>query len=208
MRSRLSGPLSSLALLFAGCAAPPGRQDPFPALTELAVHGRQLNFGAGIRSFEDERLGRLDDPLVLALDYCEPMGLGALRLEGGAHYAYDEADGVSGGQDVRLKGQTIELSAGLSYSFLVGRLRPYVGAGLAFQFLTLRGIDEDSDTVFDDDDAAVGGYIKGGLLLQVSRISHVGIELRHLEGGEVMLDGTDLRTDYDQILLVFGTSFQ
>jgi hypothetical protein len=62
--------------------------------------------------------------------------------------------------------------------------------------------------VFDDDDVAGGGYAKAGILLQVSRTSHVGLEFRHFEGGEVTLDGTDLATSYDQFVLVFGTSFE
>lgn len=201
--------------VLAGCATTAQEQDwrdgwkrePFPALTELATEGRQVNAGVGLRSFQDPGFGRLDDQLALTLDYCEPMGLGALRLEGGLHYSYDEADGNSGGQDVRLKGQDLELSVGLNYSLPLARLRPYAGCGVAFQFLNLRGVDQGAGTVFDDDDAAIGGYLKGGLLLQITRTSHVGLELRHLEGGDVSLDGTDLATDYDQVVIVFGNSF-
>lgn len=208
-----------LVTALASCASPlqasatprhgiEARQDPFPALPELAVYGRQLSLGTGLRSFEDEDFGRLDDQIALALDYCEPMELGALRLEGGLHYSYDEADGTSGGQDVRLRGQSFELSVGLNFSQRLGRFRPYLGLGAAFQFLELRGIDKERDLIFDDDDVAVGGYAKGGVLFQVSRTSHVGIEIRHFEGGDVTLDGTDLATSYDQFLLVFGTSFE
>ena len=89
----------------AGCSAQQYAQeydqDPFPALSDLALHGRQLNAGVGMRDFGDAEFGRLDQPIVLSLDYCEPMGLDTLRLEGGAHYTYDEADGTSSGQDVR-----------------------------------------------------------------------------------------------------------
>jgi hypothetical protein len=212
-------PAVLLCAALAGCAAPvqtiPGPQrvvrfeeDAFPPRGDLAVHGRQVNFGSGLRSFEDPDFGRLDDQIALTLDYCEPMDLGALRLEGGMHYSYDEADGTSGGQDVRLHGQAFELSVGLNFAHLLGRLRPYVGFGAAFQFLELRGIDEERDLVFDDDDVAIGGYAKGGLLFQVSRTNHLGIEIRHFEGGDVTLDGTDLETSYDQVLLVFGTSFE
>lgn len=201
--------LASAALCgLAGCAAAQrGTDDPFAAPRELALHGRQLTFGAGVRSFEDQAFGRLDDPILLALAYCEPMGLETVRLEGGLHYTYDEADGTSAGQDVRLKGSTLELSAGLNYSFLFARLRPYLGFGASLLFLNLRGVD-DVGALFDDDDATVGGYAKAGLLFQVSRSSHVGLEFRHFEGGEVTLDGTDLATSYDQFALVFGTSFE
>ena len=202
-----------LVALCTACAArPPVRQergefDPFASLTDLAVHGRQVQFGVGMRSYEDPDYGRLDDQLALALDYCEPMGFDRLRLEGGLHYTHDEADDQrAGGEDVRLSATTLELSAGVNWSFLVGRLRPYVGGGAAVQFLNLRGLDDEADALFDDDDASFGGYFKAGIALQVSRTSHIGLEARHFEGGDVDLDGTELGTTYDQFLIVFGTS--
>lgn len=172
------------------------------------MYGRQVNFGAGVRTFEDPDFGALDDQVALTLDYCEPMRLGALRLEGGMHYTYDEADGTAGGQDVRLKGKTLELSMGVNFCRLVGRFRPYVGIGASLLFLELRGIDVDVDLLFDDQDLTAGGYAKAGLLFQVSYTSHVGIEVRHFEGGDVTLDGADLGTSSDQLLFVLGTSFQ
>lgn len=169
--------------------------------------GRQLSFGTGLRTFEDDAFGGLEDQLVLTLDYCEPMELGPVRLEGGMHYAYDEAHDTSGGQDVRLKSRSFELSVGLNLSHEFGRLRPYAGLGAAIQFLELRGIDE-TDVVFDDDEVAIGGYAKAGVLFRVSRASHLGIEIRHFEGSDVTLDGTDLDTSYDEVLFVLGSSFE
>jgi hypothetical protein len=199
-----------LAFPCLACAASQQRQDPrdpFSALTDLAVHGRQVQFGVGMRAYEDVDYGRLDDQLALALDYCEPMGFERLRLEGGLHYTHDEADDSrSGGEDVRLSATTLELSAGVNWSVLLGRFRPYVGGGAAVQFLNLRGLDDEADAIFDDDDASFGGYFKVGLAFQVSRTSHVGLEARHFEGGDVDLDGTELCTSYDQFLIVFGTS--
>lgn len=210
---------SSLLLLLAvpalaSCAAlaqtspRPPRREPPPTPDESAVLARQVNFGAGLRTFEDDDFGRLDDQLVWTLDYCEPMELGPVRLEGGMSYAYDEADDTSGGQDVRLKSRSYGLSVGLNLSHELGRLRPYAGLGAALQFLELRGIDEESDLVFDDDDVTVGGYAKAGVLFRVSRASHVGIEFRHFEGSDVTLDGTNLETSYDEVLFVLGSSFE
>lgn len=183
-------------------------QAPVPALGDVTVYGKQLNVGVGVRAFEDEALGTLDDQVAWMLDYCEPIDLGPVRLEGGLHYSYDEADDTSGGQDVRLKGQTFEGSVGLNVSQRFGRLRPYVGFGAALLFVDLRGIDEDVDLVFDDDDVTFGGYVKGGLFLQITPTSHVGVEFRHFEGGDVSLDGTEIGTAYDQVVFVFGTSFR
>jgi opacity protein-like surface antigen len=203
--------IACLAVLLVSCAARAPAQDPFdpfPALGELATEGRQLSFGVGMRAYEDPDFGRLDEPIALALDYCEPMGFRRLRLEGGLHYTYDEADDQrSGGEDVRLQATTLELSAGVNWSILLGRrLRPYVGGGAALQFLNLRGLDTDIDAIFDDDDASFGGYAKAGLAFQVSQTTFVGVEARHFEGGDVDLDGTELGTSYDQFLIVFGTS--
>lgn len=176
--------------------------------TDLATRGRQVNFGVGIRELADPDYGRLDHPIALSLDYIEPMGVDSLRLEGGMHYTYDEASGTSMGQDVRLKGQSLELSAGLNYCALFGRIRPYVGAGFSLEFVNLRSVDRNLDTIIDDDDAAVGAYGKVGLLIQITHSSHFGFEFRHLEGGSVNLDGTDLALDYDQFVVLFGTSFE
>ena len=202
-------------VLLVGCAAHhsaprqrPFEDDPFSESTELARYGRQLSLSPGLRSFNDDGFGRLQDQLSLSLDYCEPMGLGPLRLEGGLHYSYDEADGTFQGQDVRLKARTFELSAGVNYSLLVWRFRPYVGGGAAFQFLNLTGVDEEANTEFDDDDGTLGGYLKAGILFQTTRASHIGLEYRRLLGGEVTLDGTDLDTSYDQVALVFGSSLE
>jgi len=181
--------------------------DPFPVADDVALHGQQLNFLAGLRSFEDSGFGRLDEPVLLAVDFCTPMELKTMRFEGGLHYTYDDADGTSAGQDVNLKGTTLELSAGLNYALELARFRPYLGFGGSLLWVKLRGIDEDVDVVFDDSDVTAGGYAKAGLLFQLTRAAHVGIEYRHFEGGQVSLDGTDLSTNYDQFALVFGASF-
>ena len=203
-----------LAGALASCVVPAGPLTPWqerdapPPSPKLAMYGRQLNFGAGMRAFEDEGFGALNDQFALTLDYCEPIDLGALRLEGGMHYSYDESTGTSGGQTVGLRGRTFELSVGLNVSQLIGRLRPYFGFGASLLFLHQHGIDEQDGLVFEDEDLTAGGYVKAGLLFQVTRTSHLGVELRHFEGGDVVLDGADLATGYDQLLFLFGTSFE
>ena len=106
-----------------------------------------------------------------------------------------------------MKVQDYELSLGLNYATLLGRMRPYVGFGMGVQFLNLRGVDDERNIEFDDKDTSVGGYLKVGLLLQVTHAAHVGFEIRHLEGSDVTFDGVHIGTSYDQVLLVFGTSF-
>ena len=201
-----------LASALAGCVVPVRtvdlRQDEAAPGGELTTRGRQLNFGAGQRSYEDEDFGALDDQFALALDYCEPMGLGPLRLEGGMHYSWDEATVTSGGQQTHLDAWTFELLVGANLSHQIGRFRPYVGAGAALLFLDVRGVDDDVDFLFDDGEGTIGGYVKAGLLFQVRPGSHLGLELRHFEGGDVELDGTELDSSHDELLIVFGTSFE
>ncbi len=208
-RRALASAVLALAFIATGCAASQGeKEDPYIRPLAEGEIGRQFDCSIGLREFEDSAFGRLDGPVVFALDYCEPIGLERVRLEGGLQYTYDEADGTSAGQGVRLKGETFEVSAGLNYMYVFGRVRPYLGFGGSILSLDLRGIDEDVDLVFDDDDLTAGGYAKAGVLLQISPKSHLGLEYRHFEGGEASLDGTDLSTNYDQFLVVFGTSFQ
>ena len=97
---------------------------------------------------------------------------------------------------------------GVQSAIAKGALRPRSRYGAALQFLEMRGVDEDLDVVFDDDDVTVGGYAKAGVLFRVSRASHVGIEFRHFEGSDVTLDGTNLETSYDEVLFVLGSSFE
>ena len=167
-----------------------------------------MSFGAGVRAFEDEDFGALDDQVVLSLDYCEPMDLGALRLEGGIHYSYDDASATSAGQTVHLRSRSFELSVGVNVSQLITRLRPYVGIGASLLFLQMRGLDEDVDLLFEDDEVTAGGYVKAGLLFHVSPTSYLGFELRHFEGGGVVLDGAEIDPSYDQLLFVLGTCFE
>lgn len=198
--------LVSLPALLAACA---GTSQEFATIPPDAPpdERRQLNFGIGPRSFEDEDFGRLDDHVAFTLDYCEPMGLRRVRLEGGFAYSNDEGDAEVGGEDVNLDAHTYELSLGANWSHLFGRVRPFAGAGASVLWLEKEGVDDDLDLVFEDEDTAVGGYAKAGVLFEITPRSHVGIEFRHFEGGDASFDGTELETSYDQVVLILGTGF-
>jgi len=194
-----------LAGWLSGCAAAGSGEAPAPE--ELALLGRQSTILVGLRSFEDEGFDRLDDQLALGLDFLQPIGLRHLRLEGGLHYSFDEANGTeSGGDGVELHSETYELTTGVNAAVLWRRLRPYLGAGGSLLLVNLRGIDA-SDEVFHDEDVTVGAYVKVGLLFQVTGSVHVGLELRHLEAGDLALGDDDVDGSYDQVVLVFGASF-
>lgn len=193
--------------LCAGCITPDAGPEPWEPPTDR----RQSNFLVGVDSFEDDDLGRLDDQLLFALDYTEPVGLDPLRLEGGIHYSYDEAsERLSTGMGERTRAEMLELSAGLLYTLEAPnvRLRPYAGLGASLFFVQLRALDEARDEVFRDSDATVGGYGKVGILFRASPTSHLGIEYRRGLGGVTSIDARDVDVDYHAVALVFGTNFR
>ncbi len=204
--TRCRSALGLASALLCACAAVPERSEHRQPTSDLALRGRQTNLVVGLRMFEDSAWDQLDDQALFALDYAEPIALGATRLEGGLHYSWDEANGtLAGGGGVGLHSQTFEASAGLNSAVRIGRLRPYIGFGAALLFVDVKG--EEAGIVFRDSDVTGGGYLKGGLLLQVSPTTHFGLEYRHLEGGQVSFGSDEASTNYDQFALVFGTSF-
>ena len=188
----------------AGCRTPvpEGR---FPD-ENISWRGRQTNLMVGLRSFDDERWEPLEDQVLWGIDYCEPIGLEAVRLEAGFQYSWDESSArLPGGQGVELHAETFEFSAGLNASYPIGRLRPYVGGGAALLFSDTKFLDQGA--IVRDDDSTMGGYGKAGLLFQVSQIAHVGIEYRLFAGGAVSLGNDEVDADSGQFAIVFGTSF-
>ena len=160
----------------------------------------------GLRSFEDPDWEPLEDQPMLALEYAEAVGSGFLWLEGGMRYAFDQDD-VPDGFDTRpVDVETFELSIGVLKSIPLGSLplRPYIGGGGGLLFAD---IDEEDDDFVGADDATVGGYLKAGLVLQLSPRTHIGFEVRYFDGGELSLDGLELDSQSTQAALVLGTSF-
>ena len=196
--------LALLAALAAGCKTPvPADRLPDE---DVAWRGRQTNLIAGVRSFDDERWEPLEDQVLFGIDYCEPIGLRAVRLEAGFQYSWDESSAsLPGGVGVSLHAETFEFSAGLNASYPLGRLRPYVGGGAALLFSDTKIIDQGA--IVRDDDTTMGGYAKGGLLFQVSQIAHIGVEYRKFFGGTISLSNDEVDSDAGQVAIVFGTSF-
>ncbi len=199
-----------LGLVLAGCsAAPRENHDEEPALSPdaLAERGRQLNLAFGLRSFDEDDWENLADQALFVLDYAEPIQLGNVRLEGGLRYSCDDSGAtLPGGERVELRAQTWEVSAGLNAGVLLGRLRPYVGAGGSLLFVDTKTLDASGDVDHGSDETA-GGYAKAGLLLQISPKAHFGAEYRMLHAGEVSFGGEDADATSQELVLVFGTSF-
>jgi len=201
----------ALALaLAAGCAAPhddrPFRGGPVRSSWDRL---RQVNARIGSLDLDEERWGRLDSPIVLGVDYVESVGWNWLALEGGLEWAYDEANTTIPATDERVEESLgfVGFSAGVLASPPPDswRLRPYVGAGASILWTDVdRVVGEE---LFDDDDSAIGGYMKAGLLFQVTYETHVGIEVRMLDTGGISAGDEEISLDGMTVALVFGATF-
>ena len=100
-----------------------------------------------------------------------------------------------------------EASLGLVKSFPLGRVRPYLGAGVSLLHVELETTLGDTSEVLREDDDLFGLYARGGILLQWTPVSHVGIDWRMLRAGQESLADFDYDVDYQQLALVFGASF-
>lgn len=203
--SRAVSVLAGVFLALSPACVTPVPEGRFPD-ENISWRGRQTNLLVGLRSFEDERWEPVEDQVAWGIDYCEPIGLGAVRLEAGFQYTWDESSAsLPGGQGVELHAETFDFSAGLNASYPFGRLRPYVGGGAALVFTDTKSLDQGE--IVRDDDSTIGGYGKAGLLFQVSQIAHVGVEYRYFAGGTISLANDEVDADAGQIAIVFGTSF-
>jgi len=192
-------PLGATLLLLTGACATTrsGMDEPFgPPWTRLDV-------GIGVRSYDD--LGPTDDATALFLDYEEGDSVGPFGLEGGIHYAWDRRSVSTMTGSDELTARTVEISAGLRRQLddPAFPIVPYLGAGGSLLFARLRTMDA-GGSFATDDDVALGGYAKGGLLLRLRRGATIGVEVRRLLTGPLSFGGQELDGDATQIALVFA----
>lgn len=101
----------------------------------------------------------------------------------------------------------VEGCVGAIASAPLGRVRPYVGAGVSLvhvEFDTTLGATSE---VLHADDDLFGGYVHAGLLFEWTEDSHVGVDWRMLRAGEETFADLSYEVDYQQVSLVFGASF-
>ncbi len=92
---------------------------------------------------------------------------------------------MSGGSDGDLKGSTMELGVGVRKYFEMNKIKPYVGAGLAY----ISGKVEFN--AFDDNAGAVGFFANGGALYPINEKLNVGLDLR-FSSATADFSGTDV----------------
>ncbi len=201
----MSGHLAaSLLGLLAGCASLAPAPGQAGDMYESPV--RQVNATVGGQLLDDPAWGDLDEPYTVGVDYTEDWNSQWLFLEGGLHYAYDSVHIHTGDTSIQTDISFFDFTAGLLLQWPAYRaiLRPYVGAGGALIFADA---DVEGDTDHAESDATFAGYVKVGILVPVSYQSHVGVEVRALDGGIVSTDVGDASVDSVQVALVFGASF-
>jgi hypothetical protein len=162
----------------------------------------------GTPAFED-----LDEAVALGVHFAYEPPSWPVGLEMGVLGGYSEDDALAelpeiGPVDLDLELSTSELYFGLGRSFRLGeRWRPYVGAGLSLVMVE----GELSSTVLGgsdtEDDLSAAGYVHGGVLVELGRSFHVGLDGRAVLGTDLELDGLEIDADYLQLALVAGWRF-
>ena len=154
-----------------------------------------LSVQLGARSLDDEVAWEdIDTPVVLGFEggsIGEPLG-----FEVGVSFAADQTTELG----VDVTDSFVEISAGGRATFGDERWMPYVGLGLALVAVDVEG--ESGGFSTSDDDASVGFYGHGGVLLRVGERFWLGADARLLTGTEVDLFGIETDADYGQLVLV------
>lgn len=165
----------------------------------------QLSLIAGGRDFtDDEIFGRVDDEVVLGIEYSHEIRDG-FGLEVGTLGSLSTNGGVSG--DVDVTGAAAEFFGGARYthSFDESPWHPYVGAGVT---MIIAGVDNDEGgQVADDQDLSIGGYVRAGVMYDVTEVVTVGVDLRSVFGTDLELETVSGDADYNQLALVLGFRF-
>lgn len=105
---------------------------------------------------------------------------------------------------------TLEVYAGYRRTFSPDpEVHPYLGVGGTVQRTELE-LDVDgslgSGTV-DDDDFALGIYLRAGVAFDLGDRFRLGLDYRHVFATDLDLFGEDVRADYDQVLVTLGWAF-
>lgn len=158
---------------------------------------------AGYRALPRESFGRVRTQAVWGGNLLVPVADGPIAVELGGAFSRDKDE--SGGNTVTLDGRIIEASLGLRLSINAryGTLVPYVGGGVTTIYARIE------DEVLNElrDDTSLGFYGRAGLAVYVSDNEYLALEWRGVRGTDVDLFSPGLSANYDQVSVVFGTSW-
>lgn len=193
--------LAGLALA-AGCAVP----GPPPGSEKVEPLRREVALIAGQNALDDDWEPN-EDQILLGVDFAwRPPGAW-VDVEAGFHVSWDNSDVDVGGTRFQADSSIYEFFLGVRRVFPIEslRLRPYLGAGASVLLADYES--ERNGSFVSDDEVALGGYAKAGLLVQLTADTSVGLEVRGLTAGDIEVEGADVDLDALQLAFVFSALF-
>lgn len=137
---------------------------------------------------------------MAGIEFSSVGGNSGVGFEVGLLGSFDE-EGGAGEPQIDLL--ALEFFGGFRVQAPDGKLRPFVGAGAAATY-----VDVEADLGFasgSDNAIALGGYMHGGLNVEVSRDLDLVFEIRQRVGQDIDFSGVELDLDY--LTFAVGLSF-
>jgi hypothetical protein len=122
-----------------------------------------------------------------------------LGWEAGVGFGIDSASFGS----VDVTSTTAEIYGGARKTFMdpAGQWHPYVAGGLSY-------INGELDVAgFSESAGSLGGYLHGGVLLDITEDMYLGLDLRTLFGTDLTIAGFSGDADYTQLAVMVGWAF-
>ena len=185
------------------------RFDEVPAPNERGDYSTRpsgrVSFLFGGRQLDDEGFEGSDDLFAFGVEFSQVPDLGEVGFEFGFGFGANRENNVSSSVGtVDLERDMAEIYAGLRAEFGQSNVRPYIGGGA-----TLINVSDRVSQGFlrsTDDDTAVGGYLHGGVQVDLNSSFFIGADFRYVFGSPVELFDQRIDTDYGQLAFTIGTS--
>jgi len=174
--------IGALGLLLASCAT-----------NRLAVTGGQSDIGSDSDPVEEQ--------VAIGFEYQGLPLEGGLGGEGGIRYGRDD-----GSVDfVDVTSEVLEVYGGARYEWALDRFRPFLAGGVSAVSAEMSASGALGSV--SDDDSAIGLYLTGGALFQVSDLIYLGASVRKTIGHDIEVFGVEGDIDATQILLTLAFGF-
>jgi len=187
-----------------------------------AARADDANFLYGQKSLGEDRFdvagvdGQSQYGVALTFDFEWPVALAVDILTSSDDNTEQIVTGIEDYDlEFRTQVDTTELDVGVRKSW-EGKVKPYVGAGIAYIQLDVRQTErgslmgEDfSSTVLDDSDGSLGYWLGAGLIYRVGRSFNVGLDVRYSDASADLRpvgeqDGLKLDSGGTQYGIVIG----
>ncbi len=171
----------------------------------------RVSFLFGRRRLDDELFQAADNPFAFGVEFSQVADPGTLGFEFGFGFGKDEDDNVAlpasgtfGGGIFDVERDMAEIYAGFRAEFGHSNVRPYIGGGGVLLNMTERRSQGFLEA--EDDDNTVGGYLHGGVQVDLNEAFFIGIDFRRVFGSRVELFDQKYDTDYSQLAFTIGAS--